>query len=75
MIIHALQMGTPFVYEIVRIGYCIRGKYTSDKYSLSHTQINVNPCLFATCNVFYISKLLKSRCEINNLKFNISKLS
>ena len=30
MIIHALQTGTPFVYEI--IGYCIRSKYTSDKY-------------------------------------------
>ena len=30
MIIHALQTGTPFVYEIFRIGYCIRSKCTSD---------------------------------------------
>jgi len=34
MIIHALQTGTPFVYEIFRIGYCIRGKCTLDKYFL-----------------------------------------
>ena len=32
MIIHALQTGTPFIYEIFRIGYCIRSKCTSDKY-------------------------------------------
>ena len=31
MIIHALQTGTPFVYEIFRKGYCIRGNCTSDK--------------------------------------------
>ena len=34
MIMHALQTGTPFVYEIFRIGYCTRGNCTSDKYFL-----------------------------------------
>ena len=34
MIIHALQTGTPFVYEIFRIGYCIRGNCTSDPLKL-----------------------------------------
>ena len=34
MIIHALQTSTPFVYEMFRIGYCIRSKCTSDKYFL-----------------------------------------
>ena len=34
MIIHALQTGTPVVYEILRIGYFIRSKCTLDKYSL-----------------------------------------
>jgi len=34
MIIHALQTGTPFVYEVFRIGYCIRSKCTSEKYFL-----------------------------------------
>ena len=32
MIKHALQMGTPFVFEIFRKGYCIHGNCTSDKY-------------------------------------------
>ena len=32
MIIHALQTGTPFVYEIFSEGHCIRGNCTSDKY-------------------------------------------
>ena len=34
MIMHALQTGTPFVYEIFRIGYCIRGNCTSDPLKL-----------------------------------------
>ena len=34
MIIHALQTSTPFLYEMFRIGYCIRSKCTSDKYFL-----------------------------------------
>ena len=32
LIIQALQTGTPFIWEIFRIGYCIRGNYSSDKY-------------------------------------------
>ena len=34
MIMHAVQTGTPFVYEIFRIDYCLRGKCTSGKYFL-----------------------------------------
>ena len=34
MIIHALQTGSPFISEILKIGYCIRSKCTSDKYFL-----------------------------------------
>ena len=33
-IIQALQTGTPFVYEIFRIGYCIRDNCTAGKYFL-----------------------------------------
>ena len=34
MLIHALHTGTPFVYEIFRKGYCIRGNCSSEKYFL-----------------------------------------
>ena len=34
MITHALQTSTPFVYEMFRIGYCIRSNCTSVKYFL-----------------------------------------
>ena len=34
MIMRALQTGTPFVQKIFKIGYCIRGNCTSDKYFL-----------------------------------------
>ena len=34
MIIHGLQTGTPFVYEIFRKCYCIRGNCPSGKYFL-----------------------------------------
>ena len=34
MIVHALQTGAPFVYEILTIDYSIRSKCTLDKYFL-----------------------------------------
>ena len=43
MIMHAVQTGTPFVYEIFRISYCIRSNCTSDKYFL-----------FKWCNALFI---------------------
>ena len=45
MIIHALLTGTPFVYEIFRIGYCIRSKCTSDKYFILKCSTVCKACI------------------------------
>jgi len=37
MILHAMQTGSPFVKEIFRIGYCIRGNCTSEQTNTSYT--------------------------------------
>ena len=45
MIIHALLTGTPFVYEIFRIGYCIRSKCKSDKYFIFKCSTVCKACI------------------------------
>ena len=80
MIIHALQTGTPFLYDIFRIDYCIRSKCTSDKYLLftrsTRLQSMYNHMVGRTASVrspFY--SLLSGNCWMGGEDFYEKKMN